>query len=125
MTYKFEIVNNSLLITNTDTNTLVLDQPKEHIYYNFKPLINNNEILLYNLQKSYKDIVVFKCDLLQAVDFTTTPFNKDSFIEFSRDNLGRVASVDNGQVTIILTADSGLITADNGLITADATFYIE
>ena len=86
MTYKFEIENNSLLIT--EGSNLVLDRPKQHIYYNSKYL-SDDIVVLHDLQYPDKNIVLFKSDLEHCVDSTNTPFTKNGFVSFVRENLGR------------------------------------
>lgn len=89
MIYKFEIVNKSLVITNTTTGKLVLDQPKRNLYYNVKDLSVNDKVTIQDLQLPYGDIVSFKADLEDCVDATSTPFTKTTFSEFCRTNLGK------------------------------------
>lgn len=90
MTYKFEIVNNSLVVTNTDTNRIVLDEPKQFMYYNFKYLTLDTDprIVIQNTQSTKKNIIDKDIRLSQAVDSTLTPFNETTFTDFVRNNLG-------------------------------------
>lgn len=89
MTYKFEIINRSLVITDTNTNKPVLDQPKRNLYYNVKYLLNDDEeVVIQDLQLANKDIVLFKRKLSECVDATDTPFTQSTFSEFVRNNLG-------------------------------------
>ena len=87
MTYKFEIVNRSLTITNVDTGVLVVDRPKKHIYY-VNELLSNNRIVLTDNQLIKESFVLFDKDIDKCIDSTDTPFTINSFREFARNNLG-------------------------------------
>jgi len=89
MAYKFEIVNNSLVVTNTTENKVILDQPKQNIYYNVKYLLLDSLIVLHDTQAIHKEQrALLPIGLANAVDSTNTPFTLNSFIDFCRGNLG-------------------------------------
>ena len=89
MTYKFEILNDCILvITNTDTGEIVLDKPKRLVYYNEKYLTNENRIVLHDTQLPHRNIIDENIRIEFAVDSTDTPFTVNSFQTFARENLG-------------------------------------
>lgn len=84
---KFEIVNNSLKITNEALEVILLIAKKDvfaesRSLYLDVPLVN-----LYNLNGGFNE-VVFQANLSQCEDSVGTPFTIDSFITFVEDNLG-------------------------------------
>lgn len=123
---KFEIINQSVVVTDTITGTVELDMPKGNVYYRHDK-INNLGIDIVDLSSDYNNTVLFSCLVSEAVNDALVPFTKATFTDFARLNLGfktasggsdAVESV-NGQtgVVVLTKSDVGLANVDN---TSDA-----
>lgn len=94
MSKKIEIIGKSLVITDTVSSEVILDVPKSEYYYKIKKLVEDSQIVLYNLD--FKDNINSKPALIflsEAVDSALTPYTEESFISFCRNNLGFKYSV--------------------------------
>ena len=89
MAKKIEVINQALVITNTETSKVIFDAPKGEYYYKVSKLINEGKIEFYNLDHidnaSSRPPII---SLLEAIDSTNTNFTESSFQTFARENLG-------------------------------------
>lgn len=110
MATKIEIIGEALVITDTDTNKVILDVPKGDVYYFNEYLIDRGLIYIYDISVVNRyDSVLFKGDLANAIDTTDTPFTAESFMDFCRLNLGfKTASGGSGALSQF-TIMSGLL----------------
>lgn len=122
MTFKFEIVNNSLVITNVSTTAILVDEPKQEVYYNNDKL-QQGEVLIQKVSLPYLDNVLFRQDISSCVDATLTPFTESTFRQFAWENLGRSINAGSGGVDSVngRTGDVVLTSNDVGLDNVDNT----
>jgi hypothetical protein len=89
MAKKFEIVGQSLVITDESIPKVLFDFPKSEVYYDSALLINEGIIKINNIDALDNAVVSASRVLLtDAVDGTGTPFTESTFISFARTNLG-------------------------------------
>jgi hypothetical protein len=101
MAYKFEIIGQALVVTDTNTNEILLDAPKKDLYY-------FSEYLIKDIVHIYDTSIVnrYNTNLLQielplAVDVNLVSFTKQTFENFARLNLGfSTASGGSGAITL-------------------------
>lgn len=85
---KIEIIGNALVITDLDTNAIVLDVPKSDFYYNATKL-NIGKVSLYDTSsKNQFTSIEFINKLTDTVDKDNVVFTKTTFTDFARTNLG-------------------------------------
>jgi len=84
---KFEIVNNSLKITNEALEVILLIAKKDVFAESRSLYLDVPVVNLYNLNGGFNE-VVFQANLSQCEDSVGTPFTINSFITFVEDNLG-------------------------------------
>lgn len=122
MTFRFEIVNNSLVITDTSTSTIVVEEPKQTVYYNSTRL-QQGEVLIQKVSLPYSDNVLFRQDISSCVNSTNTPFTESTFRQFAWENLGRSINTGSGGVNSVngRTGDVVLTSSDVGLDNVDNT----
>jgi hypothetical protein len=97
MAHKFEIINQSIVITDTLTSEIKLDIPKSHIYYNHRDITQGN-IVLYDLNTSNGFLTkILQISLSTAVDEFDVAFTATTFIGFCRQNLGFKTGGDDGE----------------------------
>lgn len=87
MKYKFEVIENSLVVTDTIKNQIVLDVPKSNVYYESSELNKANACIYSTTLEDKHEAVLFICKLSQATNSDGAVFTKETFLEFSRKNL--------------------------------------
>jgi len=88
MAFKFEIIEKSLVITNTVSGDVALDIPKRDCYYYNPILLSHNLIKIIDTNAaSASGAARFGCPLADAIDSLNIPFTESTFIEFARLNL--------------------------------------
>ena len=89
MAKKIEIIGHSLVITETNDNSILLDVPKEDVYYLITELINVNKIIIYDKSSSNKySAKLLSFSISEALDVNNIAFTRENFINFARENLG-------------------------------------
>ena len=97
MAIKFEILGNNLVLTNTETSSVVFDEfAKESSYVSSKldggvaqvvyPITGNK-----NPSTAFGDVIRYSVLLSNAVDSDDTPFTAATFRDFCRNNLGKTS----------------------------------
>ena len=89
MATKIQIIEQSLVITDTATGEVKFDAPKAEYYFKISDLKEDNIITFYNLD--YDDNIQSKADkikLLDAVDESGVAFTESTLVAFCRGNLG-------------------------------------
>ena len=101
MAKKFEIIQQSLIVSDTLTSEILLDVPK-HLYYYRAEFLDKNQIKIVplNFIKNLMDgPKVYS--LSESVDKTNTPFTVESFTLFARTFLGiQSSSVESAKVEL-------------------------
>ena len=88
MANKFEILEKSLVITDVSQGKVLLDTPKNDLYY-LNKFLDDGIIVLYDISSSNKyGSEVHRSNLSDAVDKNSTAYTKATFINFCRKNLG-------------------------------------
>ena len=88
MANKFEIIENSLVVTDTNEGKILLDAPKNDLYY-INSDLEGELVVLYNTSSSNKHgSKIHTSNLSDAVDESNSAFTKETFINFCRENLG-------------------------------------
>ena len=89
MAKKFEILGQSLVITDESIPKVLFDFPKGEVYYDSALLINDGIIKINNIDALDNAVASAPRILLSdAIDGTDTPFTESTFIAFARTNLG-------------------------------------
>lgn len=88
MAYKFEIIENSLVITNDVNNEVVLDSPKRDVYYDNEALKKDFATIYDTSSLNKLNSKVFNCAFGQVKDGNGIAFTKTTFVSFCRENLG-------------------------------------
>lgn len=89
MAFKFEIIDNSFVITDTGSGEVRLDMPKSDVYYNTHELTDNAKVRLYDTNGTNDtSAYVFTADLVDCVDALLVPFTAATFRDFARVGLG-------------------------------------
>jgi hypothetical protein len=111
MAKKFEIVGQSLVITDESIPKVLFDFPKGEVYYDSALLINEGIIKINNIDALDNAIVSASRVLLtDAVDGTGTPFTESTFISFARTNLGfKTASGGSGAGDQVASSGTGTV----------------
>lgn len=118
MAYKFEIVNNSLRVTDTLTNDVIFNIPKRDAWY-IENRLQFNVVLLYGVnghERTQREL-----NLLDCVDANDVEFTKDSFRNFmsesvSNDVGGGVVCLYEAETATLLNGaelDSGWLNVAN------------
>lgn len=123
---KFEIINNSLVVTDTVTNKILFDNPKSEIYYNSAFLfLIPNEIRIVDLSSKYNNSIIFSCLLSEAVNSLSVAFTQETFIDFARRNLGfKTASGGSGAIVYFSENYNALILEDTAYLKVGDLAYI-
>lgn len=90
MATKIETIDNGLVITDTNTSTVIFDAPRFEYYYDVEKLEQEAIIKLENIDN--KDSVFNnppEIKLSDAVDSSDTLYTEESFKTFARNNLGQ------------------------------------
>ena len=89
MAKKIEIIGNALVITNTVTNEIVAESPKQLVYYNVDRL-EKGVVEVINIDSTNQVQLSFEAMAIGAdtVDSGDTPFTISTFRTFARTNLG-------------------------------------
>lgn len=84
---KFEIINDSLVITDMVVNKVVFDEPKSNVYYSLYSLQSPTKLIqLTDVSANDDRAIAFTCSLSNASDSTLVPFTEASFQDFVRTN---------------------------------------
>lgn len=89
MAFKFEIVGNALVITNTVTTKIVLDEPAKDLYINSDFLRDHVKVSIYDTNHTHKHSGAqkFSAHLADCVDASLTVFTDATVRDFARTNL--------------------------------------
>lgn len=91
MAKKIEIINNSLVISDTITLDVISDIPKDLVYYKLSKLVGEYIISIFVVGNLVNNINTPPAILLSdAVDHRGVAFTTSSFIKFAHDNLGNL-----------------------------------
>lgn len=105
MAFKFEIVDNAILVTNTISLDVLIDLPAKDVWYKNKPLndgfvkiyspytLDNNNINEYIID-SFEGF-----DLSQCVDSSDTTFTEQTFRDFCRVSMGKSSASGSGALS--------------------------
>ena len=97
MAHKFEIINQSIVVTDTLTSEIKLDVPKSHVYY-YNRDIAQGVIVLYDINASNGfSTKILQISLSDAVDEFDAAFTATTFVDFCRQNLGFKTGGDDGE----------------------------
>jgi hypothetical protein len=89
MAKKFQIIGSSLLITDTISGDILLEQPKRDSFYYYRDLREDSVVKIYDTNGTNKTINgPAKYPLSDCVDSSDTVFTEATFLSFVRDNLG-------------------------------------
>tara|TARA_R110000822_G_scaffold76214_5_gene183182 strand:+ start:2128 stop:2397 length:270 start_codon:yes stop_codon:yes gene_type:complete len=88
MAKRFEIISDSLVITDTITGLEVFDESKRAIYYNVIELNENNAVCLKEVDSFGLRAPIFETTLAECVNNLNQPFTEASLKSFFRSNIG-------------------------------------
>jgi len=89
MAKKFEIIENSLVVTDTISGAILLDAPKSDVYHDVDALEKNSKVKIYDTSGvNPRSSGLATYDLSETTDSGGTPFTEATFLAFSRANLG-------------------------------------
>jgi len=108
MSKRIEIIENSLVITDTITSVVEIDIPKDLVYYNNAKLIEE-DIIVFSIIHSLNNNVPIPTGipLSNAVNSLDVPFSTASFITFAQNNLA-VSKASSSTFVNIANNDIGL-----------------
>ena len=95
MAKKFEIIGNSLQITNTDSNEILLSEPRGSVWY-LEDKLKQGVVRVSNIDPE-DNAVIFSCGLSETIDKEGSDYNEDSMRLFFQINLGNKSGGGNGQ----------------------------
>ena len=78
----FQIIDNSVRITDSITNSIELSLPKKTVWYK-NDILDLGYIELYDISDSNKTVLIPRVSLIDAVDENSVAFTKASFIDFA------------------------------------------
>ncbi len=88
MAKKFEIIGQSLVVTDTDSGIILFDAPKSEYYYNVRTLYKGF-IEIYNMDfGDNTQTRLDKISLSDAINASDSAFTEATFQTFARENLG-------------------------------------
>jgi hypothetical protein len=119
MAYKFEIIESSLVITDTVSGDVVFDELKSKLYYVLSSL-DNGVTHIASAYIAERLIEPFKQPLADAVDYLDVPFTKETFADFVRQNLGN-NSIISRSISISVSNDVDALANQLILMTTGAT----
>jgi hypothetical protein len=124
MAFKIEIIQQSLVITNTGTSAVILDIPKSSCYYD-KDALDNDIIDLFPVEDGSSVEAALRTlpeiAMANAVDSLSVAFNTATFRTFARTNLGfKTASGGSGAVDSV-NSKTGVVTLNTDEIPETAT----
>ena len=127
MAFKFEIIENSLVITDDVNNEVLLDSPKREVYYDSEALKKDFATIYDTSSLNKKDSKVFNCAFAYAIKADGAAFTKTAFVEFCRANLGFNLGGDSGEGLTLLDVenllDQKLLEERSESIFSGATIY--
>lgn len=89
MAYKFEIIGQALIVTDTGAGDVIAEYPKGDIYYKNHDLVADSKIQIYDTSGVVaSSSELLSTDLSNAVDGNDIAFTESSWREFARQNLG-------------------------------------
>ena len=108
MSKRIEIIENSLVITDTITNVVEIDIPKDLVYYNNTKLIEEGIIVFFITHSLNNNVPTpTAIALSNAVNSLGVPFSVNSFITFAQNNLA-VSKASSSTFVNISNNDIGL-----------------
>jgi len=120
MAYKFEIINKSLVITDTENIAPPFDFPKADVYYSSHEL--NRPIPIVSIKEKYTFEHKFQCFLSDAIDKNNIPFTFETFVSFARSYLG--FNTASGGSDAVANNYTELLTVDTSLFTGGELAYV-
>lgn len=88
MASRFQIINNALVVTDTNDSSILLDVAARDTYYDTKELDDGNVVLYDTSGVNTRSSVVFRDALTNTQDSAGTTFTATTFRTFVRQNLG-------------------------------------
>lgn len=88
MAKKIEITGNALIVTDTVSSDILIEEPKKMVYYSVDSLAVGIILLQISDGSTSRRTGLIEIPLSEAVDSTDTPFTDATFRAFSRTNLG-------------------------------------
>jgi len=133
MSKRFNIVSQSLVVTDSITGNILLDFPKSKIYYNAEKLERDSIVYIYNIDDDEERLdertKIFSLSDCVDGDNADAVFNISTFKTFVRQNLGfKTASGGSGAVSSVfgrtggVSAQAGDYDADKITETANRVF---
>lgn len=120
MAYKFEIINKSLVITDTNNIAPPFDFPKADVYYSSHEL--NRPIPIVSIKEKYTFEHKFQCFLSDAIDKNNIPFTFETFVSFARSYLG--FNTASGGSDAVANNYTDLLTVDTSLFIGGELAYV-
>ena len=122
MAAKIEIVDNALVITDTDTGIIMHDVPAKDHYYNNTQLKKGN-VQIYDVYGLNEDLAkIFTDSLDNTVDGNDVVFTDTTFRDFARLNLGKSSPQASGAITV---NQSNAVKVLGGVIDSDKVYIID
>jgi len=127
MSKRIEIIGSSLVVTDTDTETILYDVPKNLLYYEYTKLVEENLIWFYKMNGEANEAAIPAAMLVSdAVNKAGDVFTVDSFIEFANTQLGTVDVILQDSTTPLMIVDVTLLVTETTLssLTAKDNYII-
>ena len=119
MAAKIEIVDNALVITDTDTGMIMHDVPAKDHYYNNTQLKKGN-VQIYDVYGLNEDLAkIFTDSLANTVDENDVVFTDTTFRDFARLNLGKSSPQASGIFSEMIV--ERLINSESAALTQSPT----
>lgn len=100
MAFKFEIIDNALVVTDTSDSSVAFDKPAGDTYYRTKELDEGVVSLFDTSGVNDASSVIFSKPLSECIDSSDAPFTATSFRAFARPNLGKDSPQESGQIIV-------------------------
>lgn len=89
MASRFEIIGSSLVVTDTVSGDILLENPKRDSFHHYRYLRDDSVVRIFDTNGMNKEGVgLVNYPLSQCVDEADTPFTEETFLSFVRENLG-------------------------------------
>ncbi len=96
MAARFEISNNSLVVTDTVTSAVIFDRPAASVYYDLDELNNDRVVITNNNALDPKANPLFTRDLADSQNASAVTFTTTTFRAFANEFLGNSTGGGNG-----------------------------
>ena len=128
MAKRFEIVENNLVITDTNTGQVDFDEMAKETSYNTKSLDGNKVSISYPIVANKSSAVRFEANLNDTVDSSNTTFTAETFRSFCRTNLGKYNGGSSSETTIenrVVVNQSNVSTTLGATIDSAKQYFID